>query len=458
MIIVSHRGPFSFTREADGSLSWRPGAGGVASALTPLLARQAGTSWVAAAMGDGDKAAAVAGPQVVDEIELRLVTLDAQLHQMHYDVVSNSTLWFLHHGLFDLPRRPRFDARFREAWHAYETVNAVFADAVCREADEGEIVLVQDYQLALVPAFVRERRPDLRAALFQHTPFCGPQSVRVLPEYAAQTLLAAMASVPVGFHTDRWGRAYEASAREILGADHPIVPAFAAALGPDVDTLRDTAATPEAVEAGLRFRARVGDRRVILRTDRIEPSKNIVRGFLAYELLLESHPEWRDRVAFLALLYGSRESLPEYQSYRQEVVATAARINARWGTPDWQPITLETDDNFARSIAGMQRYDVLLVNPIKDGLNLVAKEGPLLNQRDGVLCLSREAGSHVELGEAALTVNPYDLEQMANAMLTGLEMPADTRATRAARLRELAAARNPAVWLADLIAHADDGR
>jgi len=456
VIIVSHRGPFSFTEEADGSLSRRRGAGGVASALAPLLTRQPGTRWVAAAIGEGDRIAAAAGAQVVDEIELRLVAPEPTLHRLHYDIVSNATLWFLYHGLYDLPRRPRFDARFRDAWHAYEAVNGLFADTVCEFADHGEIVLVQDYQLAMVPAMIRERRPDLRASLFHHTAFCGPQSVRVLPEYAAQALLGAMAAVPSGFHTARWASGYVASAREILGADYPITPAFHAALGPDVEMLRETASTPEALAATQRFEAAVGDRRVILRTDRIEPSKNIVRGFLAYDLLLEEHPEWRNRVVFLALLYASRETMPEYLSYRQEVVQAAARVNARWATPDWQPIVLETDDDFPRSIAGMKRYDVLLVNPIKDGLNLVAKEGPLLNERDGVLCLSREAGSFAELGDVALPVHPYDLEQTADALLQALEMPDDARTDRAMRLRALAAARNPSLWLADLIEHADD--
>ncbi|MFN8034510.1 MAG: trehalose-6-phosphate synthase [Acidimicrobiia bacterium] len=454
MIVVSHRGPFTFTEEPDGSLARRPGAGGVASALAPLLARRSGTRWIAAAIGDGDREAAAAGPQTVDGIELHLLALEPRLHRRHYDVVSNATLWFLHHGLFDLPRRPRFDARFREAWQAYEQVNAAFADEICACAAPGEIVLVQDYQLAMVPALARACRPDLRATLFQHTPFCGPQSVRVLPEYASGALLGAMASVPVGFHTQRWARAYEASAREILGDDHPIEPAFWASLGPDVEMLRAMTATPDAVAARDRFAAVVGERQVILRTDRIEPSKNIVRGFLSFDLLLEERPEWRDRVVFLALLYASRETLAEYQWYRREVVQAAESVNRRWATPSWQPIVLETDDDFARSLAGMQRYDVLLVNPVKDGLNLVAKEGPLLNERDGVLCLSREAGAYAELGEAALPLHPYDLEQCAATLHAALTMTPAERSAHATRVRELAASRDPSRWLADLMAQA----
>jgi trehalose 6-phosphate synthase len=451
VIVVSHRGPFSFTEEPDGSLTRRPGAGGVASALSPLLTHRPGTTWIAAAMGDGDRRAAAAGVQTVEGLRLQLLALDPQVHRLHYDVVSNATLWFLYHGLFDLPHRPRFDARWREAWDAYRAINQAFADAVCELAGEGEIVLVQDYQLALVAAQAKARRPDLRTVLFTHTPFCGPNSIRVLPDYASTELLGSMASIPCGFHTQRWANAFAASAREVLGAGATIMPTFVAALGPDADAIRSVAESPDAAEARAGLDALVGDRRVILRTDRIEPSKNIVRGFLAYELMLEQHPELRGDVVFVAYLYGSRESLAEYLQYRQEVAQTAERVNARWRTDTWTPILVDTRDDFARSIAGLTRYDALLVNPIKDGLNLVAKEGPLVNARDGVLCLSRDAGAFDELQDAVQVVHPYDLEQTADALHTALTMRADERAAQAEKLRALAGARDPERWLDDLV-------
>jgi trehalose 6-phosphate synthase len=202
----------------------------------------------------------------------------------------------------------------------------------------------------------------------------------------------------------------------------------------------------------------VGDRKLIVRSDRIEPSKNIVRGFLAFDRLLEGRAEWRGRVVFVAMLYASRETMSEYQAYRQEVVQTAERVNDRWATGDWQPIVLDTRDDFVRSLAGLVRYDVLVVNPIKDGLNLVAKEGPLLNRHDGVVCLSPEAGAYDELEPAVLAVHPYDLEQNAAALHEALSMPAGERSTRAARLRGLAGARTPSRWLDDLLSEARHGR
>jgi trehalose 6-phosphate synthase len=216
--------------------------------------------------------------------------------------------------------------------------------------------------------------------------------------------------------------------------------------------LAEVAASPSARAALAELDDIVGDRRMLLRIDRMEPSKNIVRGFGAYDRLLERHAEWRGNVTFVALLNPSRESLPEYLAYRDNVEHAAEAVNDRWGRSDWQPVVLDTRDHFAGSIAALERYDVLLVNPIKDGLNLVAKEGPLCNARDGVVCLSPEAGAFDELRDAVIETHPYDLEQNADALHTALAMPSEERSARATRLRALAAARTPRTWLDDQLA------
>ncbi|MFM8305413.1 MAG: trehalose-6-phosphate synthase [Actinomycetota bacterium] len=452
MFVVSNRGPFRFTTEADGTVTTRPGGGGVSSALRPLLTDPGvDAHWIAAAMTADERAAVRSGAVHVPDLDLVLLDLDPEQARLHYDIVSNQTLWFLHHGMFDLAHRPTFDPRFRDAWQAYTAVNRAFADAVVERATAGDAVLVQDYQLALVPGLVTAARPDLRVGFFTHTPFCGPNSIRVLPTDIAETVLRSMRSVPCGFHTARWARAYTASARELLGADPP-PRAYAASLGPDAVHLAEVAASDAARAALRELDAVVGDRRMLLRIDRVEPSKNIVRGFAAYDHLLERHPEWRANVVFVALLNPSRESLPEYLAYGDEVVQAAEAVNARWGSADWQPVVLDTRDDFAGSIAALGRYDVLLVNPIKDGLNLVAKEGPLCNQRDGVLCLSPEAGAFDELGPAALAVHPWDVEQSAEQLHAALVMPSEARAARAEWLRRLAGARTPRHWLDDQLA------
>jgi trehalose 6-phosphate synthase len=460
MMLVTHRGPYRFSPQDDGTFLASRGAGGIVSALLPLVDGhepvEAGDrrAWVAAAIDDGDRAAVAAGAASVPGLDLHLLDLDPALHRMHYDVMSNAVLWFLHHGLFDLPRRPRFDHAFREAWDGYVSVNRAFAEAVAEHARPEEAVLVHDYHLALVPGMVRELRADLRIVHFSHTPFCGPSSIRVLPTDVAHAICASMSTVPCGFHTIRWARAYEASAVEVLGPGARSTPAFATPLGPDPASLAEVAASPATAAAAAELEQVVGDRKLLLRSDRIDLSKNIVRGFALYDELLQRHPEWRGRVIFVALLNRSRESLTEYLAYEREVEIAAERVNEEHGTTDWQPIVVDTRDDYEQTIAGFARYDVLLVNPVRDGLNLVAKEGPLVNARSGVVLLSPEAGAYDELAEAVLPVHPYDIEQGAAALHHALSMPDDERAVMAAKLRELALVHTPQSWLRELAARA----
>jgi trehalose 6-phosphate synthase len=449
-VVVSNRGPYRFVARPDGGYDAKPGAGGVASALGPLLTSGAagpGAAWIAAAITDDDRRAWRDGATSTPGIALTLLDVEPREYRRYYDIVSNGTLWFLHHGLFDLPRRPRFDHRFREAWSSYEAVSRAFAGAAAEAAGSGDIVLVQDYQLSLVPGMLRSLRPDLRVVHFTHTAFCGPNSIRVLPTDVATQLCGSMAQVPCGFHAARWARAYEASTREVLGAVS--APTFVAPLGPDAEALGAMAGSPEVEAAAHELDTLLAGRRLLLRVDRVEPSKNVVRGFAAFDVLLEQRPEWREQVVFVARMTPSRETLAEYLGYRNEVENAADRVNERWSTATWQPVVLDTRDDFASTVAALVAYDVLLVNPVKDGLNLVAKEGPLVNRHDGVLCLSPDAGAWDELGEAALAVHPYDLDQCAESLHTALSMPGPERAARARRLRALAGARSPRDWLAD---------
>ncbi len=451
MIVVSHRGPYSFGRDDGGNLTAQRGAGGIVSALSPLLADKTEVTWIAAAMSDDDTAAERAGLTRDLDVGVQLLDLDRAQHRMHYDVVANGVLWFIHHGMLDHARRPRFDLRFRDAWDAFVAVNQRFTDAVVETAAEGDIVLVQDYQLTMTAGQLREQRPDLRVVHFTHTPFAGPDDYSVLPTDIGEALCGALASGPAGFHTQRWADGYRQSARATLGPGASITAPFASSLGPDIAALEEVAVSAAARAAAATLADAVGDRLVIARSDRIDPSKNIVRGFLAFDRLLEARPGLRGRVVFVAMVYPSRQGLAEYLAYENEVEQVVAKVNDRWGTADWQPIMLDDRDDFARSIAGMQRYDVLLVNSIKDGLNLVAKEGPVLNRRDGVLCLSPETGSWAEMHSASIRVHPYDLEQCAGALDDALSMPLDERAARATELRALATARTPADWLEDLV-------
>lgn len=452
VVIVSNRGPLSFRRDDEGGLVARKGAGGLVSGLAPLVS---GTDalWVAAAISDADREAAAQGVVDAEGMHVRLLAIDPELYRAAYDVVCNATLWFLHHGLYELARRPRFDLRFREAWDAYRQVNRAFAEVVIESAPADAAVLVQDYHLALMAPMVLERRPDLRLVHFSHTPFANPDLWRVLPLDLGRELLAGMAANHAcGFHSQRWADGFTACCVEQLGVEPTT---FVAPLAPDAEDIRRVAGG-EACDAALaRLDDQLADRALLVRVDRIELSKNILRGFVAFEDLLERYPEWRERVVFGAFVYPSREGLPEYLAYRQEVEATVRRINERWATPDWTPILFDPSDDFPASVAALRRADVFLINPIRDGLNLVAEEGPLVNERDAILLLSPEAGVWDQLAGAARPVHPYDISGTADALAEALAAPAQVRAAEAAELRRRAEARTPHDWLDDQLAAAD---
>ena len=446
IVLASNRGPLSFRLDDSGTPIARRGAGGLVSGLAPLVAGTDAT-WLAAAMTDGDRVVAREPLVEAEGFRARMLDIDPAEFAMAYDVVCNATLWFLYHGLFDLARRPRFDHRFTEAWDAFRSVNRSFADAVAESAPDGAAVLVQDYHLSLVGPMVAERRPDLRTVHFSHTPFAGPDLMRVLPDRFAEELLEGMAGHHAcGFHSARWADAFTDSCEQIIGR-RPAT--FVAPLASDPDDIRGVAGSEACRTAVAELDDLLGDRLLLARVDRIELSKNIVRGFHAYDDLLTRYPEWRERVVFGAFLYPSREGLPEYLAYRQEVESVIDAINRRWRTPTWEPILADLSDDFPRSVAALCRYDVLLVNPIRDGLNLVAKEGPLVNDRDGLVALSPEAGVWDELAGAARRVHPFDITGTADVLAAALSAGGAERSVESAELRRRAEARTPAHWLED---------
>ncbi|MEY2433397.1 MAG: trehalose 6-phosphate synthase [Acidimicrobiaceae bacterium] len=453
VVIVSNRGPVSFHRD-DSGLVGRRGAGGLVSGLAPIVA---GTDaiWLAAALSDGDREAAAQGIADADGLRVSLLDVDAAQHRMSYDVVCNATLWFCLHGLFDLPRRPRIDHHWREAWEAYRSVNDAFAEAAAELAPEGAAVLVQDYHLALVGSRLRALRPDVRCVHFMHTPWCDPDGLRPLPDDVAAQFVGGIAGHhATTFHTRRWASKFEASCRAVLGSEAK--PSVAVTpLAADPDDLAQAAASERCATARGEFRELVGDRKLIVRVDRIELSKNVLRGFHAFDDLLERHPEWRRRVVFAALLYPSREGLVEYLAYRQEVEGLVDRLNDKWATDDWTPIIMKTNDDYPRSVAALQLADVILVNPVRDGLNLVALEGVLVSERASTLVLSTEAGAWEQLADAgAIGINPFDVSATAEALHDALRMDGDERERRHTRLRSVVAARTARDWLREQLAAA----
>ena len=458
-IVVSNRGPLTFRKERDGSLVPVPAGGGLASSLHRLL-EGSGTTWASVTMGAADREAVTRGLMHEDGLDLVPVVVDDDTYRMAYDVVANTTLWYCHHHLFDLPHRPRFDRHWWEAWEGYRAYNRAMADVVATRAGEGDAVLVQDYHFSLLGRMLAEQRPDLRLVHFLHTPFAAPAMLGVLPDAVVAELLDGMAGYAAcGFHCHKWEAGFT-DCFEAAGRKAPAT--FVAPLGPDAGVLTEEAASVECAAAAAALRAEVGGRRIVVRTDRMEPSKNIVRGMLAFEELLVTHPEWRGQVVHVAFAYPSRQGLAEYLAYGADVVHTAERINHAFADPaeGWTPIVLSVQDDRARSLAALTLSDVLLVNPVRDGLNLVAKEGPLLNTAGGVLVLSREAGAWEELaleGGGALGINPFDVSGTAAALHAALSMGTAERSRRAAALQASVRGRTSADWWADQLAAARAG-
>ncbi|MFF8861606.1 trehalose-6-phosphate synthase [Streptomyces sp. NPDC015139] len=466
VLVASNRGPVSYTVDDDsgGSLRARRGGGGLVSGLS-AIGPDTNAVWVCAALGDGDREAvrrADGGLLPTEDTggqRVRMLDIDAQVHADAYNGIANSVLWFVHHMLYQTPLEPVFDASFRRQWAAYEAYNRAFAEALAEEAADGAAVLIQDYHLALAPRMLRRLRPDLRIGHFSHTPWAPPDYFRLLPDdIAAELLSGILGADRAAFLTQRWADAFKDCCHAVLGPGIPSGTRIGVhGLGADGDFLRKRAHEPDVAERMAALRQEIGEgRRTIVRVDRTELSKNIVRGLLAYRQLLDDHPEWREKVVHVAFAYPSRQDLAVYRDYTAEVQRVAEDINARYGTPGWTPVELHVKDDFARSLAAYRLADVALVNPIRDGMNLVAKEIPLLSDEGCALVLSREAGAYEELGEDAIVVNPYDVTGTADALHEALSLPREERAERSKRLAAAATALPPARWFLDQLHALDD--
>ncbi|MZD08476.1 trehalose-6-phosphate synthase [Streptomyces sp. SID5785] len=440
VLVASNRGPVSYTVGDDGTIAARRGGGGLVSALSSVDDKL----WVCAALGDGDREAVRRG---VTEPGVRMLDIAPDVHADAYNGIANSVLWFVHHMLYQTPLEPSFGSEFRRQWAAYEEYNRAFAQALAEGAAPGAAVVVQDYHLALVPGMLRELRADLRIGHFSHTPWAPVDYVRMLPDDIAEQLLHGMLGADrLGFLTRRWADAFTESCTRIVGGTGG-TRIGVHGLGVDAAFLRERAHRADVEERLAALRDQVGaGRRTVVRVDRTELSKNIVRGLRAYELLLETRPQWRERVVHLAFAYPSRQDLAVYRAYTAEVSRVAQSINSRFGTPGWTPVVLHVEDDFARSLAAYRMADVALVNPIRDGMNLVAKEIPLIAEGGCALVLSREAGAYEELASDALGVNPYDVSATAEALHAGLSMPDEERTARSARLAAAGSALPPARW------------
>lgn len=449
LIIASNRGPVTFDYDEHGELKYQRGSGGLVTALTGL-ARQVDVKWVACAQTDADcewHRGSLPLEEDGKDIRVDFLKPEAESYDSYYNVIANPLLWFLQHSMWDVARAPVIDRATWKAWEeGYVTMNRLFANEVAREVTATRrdcLVMLQDYHLYLVARYLRDQLSSRQCPSvlhFVHIPWPGPEYWGFLPPAMRQAILDGLCAVDLlGFQTRDDGLNFIRTCESYLPGvqvnfikgrvihrrhvthvrDFPI--------SIDVQALSELSSTREVSEYRTEIQELMSDQQLILRIDRIEPSKNIIRGFQAFEELLEMHPEHRGKVKFLALLVPSRLEVVEYQNYLDELMAAAGRINARYSSGEWEPVRLIVSENYPRAVAALQLYDVLLVNSIADGMNLVAKEGPVVNRRDGVLILSDRTGARQQLEPGALIISPCDVYATAEAMHQALSIPAGQR-------------------------------
>jgi len=479
IIVAANRAPVTFEKTPEGELIYQRGAGGLVSALIGLT-KQIPVTWIGCARSPDD-VIFHAGDVSFDRehsVHIQFLNPEADVYEAYYNVIANPLLWFLQHSMWDLPRVPIIDRHTWQAWESgYRVVNRMFADAIvqhARKALKPPLVMLQDYHLYLAGRMIREQLHGDRAPIllhFIHIPWPGPEYWRILPPTMRQPILESLCAMDVlGFQTKDDGLNFLRTVESFLPRasvkykrgriwyrNHAtFVHDFPISI--DMHSLRELAASQEVADYHQQYAELNGENALIVRIDRTEPSKNILRGFLAFGELMELHPEYLGKVNFLALLIPSRIQVSEYQDYLEELMAAAGRINARLGESEWEPIRIIVSENLPRAVAVMQLYDVLLVNSIADGMNLVAKEGPIVNQRDGVLILSERTGARQQLAPGALVISPCDIYATAQAMHQALSMSKEDRKENIERLRWLIERDDLESWLyAQLLAVINTG-
>jgi trehalose 6-phosphate synthase len=469
LVLVSNRGPVTF--DAHGNA--QRGSGGVVTALIGLASHREAI-WIASAMSEydaevsrqhGERSFAVHSPGGSD-FQVRLVISDPEAYDRFYHVVANPMLWFIQHYLWDLSNAPDIRREEIEAFDlGYNAVNDDLARAVVQELEgvAEPVVMIHDYHLYTLPGLVRQARPDVFLHHFVHIPWTQSDAWRVLPTRIREEIFTGLlANDIIGFHTRSYRQNFLQCCRDLMdlevdfgrglvhaGEREVWVRAYPLPIDHKATRLVAQSARVEEFEERLLRRRRDF---MILRVDRADLSKNVLRGFSAFDLFLEQHPEFSERVTFIAQLMPSRTDVPQYAEYLDRIEALVAVVNHRHGTPDWMPIQLKLRDDLEEAMAAYKHYDVLLVNAMFDGMNLVAKEGPIVNEREGVSILSENTGAHEELGEYALSVNPFDIQELADAIHTALTMAPDERRRRAEGLVEIITSRDPGDWIDEQLA------
>ena len=469
LILASNRGPVEHQMNSQGRTEARRGSGSVVTALNSL-AQTTEFTWVASAMGEGDRqvsnngrAPSLKSPLPPHKIDLRYVVTPRRVYHKYYNVVCNPLLWFLQHYMWNPPYNPSVDANVHDAWQTgYVQVNQAFARAIVEEAQSKSkppVIMGHDYHLYLLPEYIRQEIPDAIIQHFVHIPWPTPRYWQMIPRYISQHITGSLCHADlIGFQSTQDRQSFLDTVEELLpeaevdrkanivqqGDRRTQVKVYPISI--NVEEVQRIANSPRALDYESRLRP-LQEETTIVRIDRAEPNKNVIRGFRAYELLLTRYPELHGKVTFLAFLVPSRTHIRQYQRYMDEVQQLIGQINRAFGNDQWQPIVSFMENNYTQAIAGMKLYDVLLVNSIIEGMNLVAKEGPVVNTADGVLVLSQTSGAYNQLKEHALFVSPTDIEGTMTTLHQAIVMSAEERQRRATGLCQAVTEQDITHWI-----------
>lgn len=457
IIVASNRGPVVFNRNNEKEIELIRGAGGIVGSMIPFLKETHGT-WVSSAIGECDHYMndkyhdKVPVPLENPEYYVQFIKSEEEVYNQFNGKFANPLLWFIHHSMWNPPYSPCADEELHQAWESYKHVNSLFAEAISediRRSEKTPIIMLQDYHIYLTPKMIRKEYPDVLMSQFVHIPFPSPEIFQQLPNHMQTEILGSVLTNNVlGFHIPRYMNNFLQTVKLIL-PDATVddlsgdilykgqvchVKTYPISI--NLETIQKHAQSPNVLSKQEEVDKIVGNCKLIYRTDRADLSKNIIRGFQAYDIFLKKFPEWREKVKFVATLMPSRQDIKIYREYTDNIRDIVKEINQKYATPNWEPIKYICKGDYDLVIALLKRYDVLMVNPILDGMNIVAKEGTAINENNGALVLSTGAGCYEELKNGAICINPYDLRQTSEAIDMALMMDGESKTQMLINARE----------------------
>lgn len=469
LIVASNRGPVEFDKK-NSKIEMKRGAGGLVSTLLPLMETLNGV-WVASAMTPGDVEVAnqfphnrVPIPAEDPQFWVPFIVVNPDRYECYYSVISNPLLWFVQHYMWNSPYTPDIDDKIHLAWeNGYKYMNQKFAEKVVEESkrsDKEPLIMLQDYHLYLCPTYIRKKLKNTFLSQFIHIPWPQSEYFSIIPEYMRNAIIEGLLSNDiVGFHIPSYATNFIQCCEEYadeVDYDKGIIQHNGRAthvrsypISVDYEGIQKMARSEEVSEKEKLVREIKGDCFLFYRTDRTDLSKNIIRGFQAYELFLHKYPQYHGKVKFLTTGKPTRQQIREYYNYYYDVIEIIEDINVKYSTDDWKPIEWIFKADYGLVVAAFKNYDCMIVNPIADGMNIVPKEASAVNEQHGVIILSEKAGCFDELKDQVLPVNPYDISQTAEAYHDALIMDKNERNKRFEDLQKIVAQRTIYHWISE---------